>query len=87
MKAFIKKDKWQRFKHAYNIYFGFYTTLNAKYYVKPLDENCSLVINKKTRQLDLVTPMGESPFMEVHKQFYNDLIEADFIEYKQGKFD
>ena len=87
MNAYIKKDKWERFKHAYGVQFGFYTTLDKKNYVKPLNEDVMLVVNKRTRKLDLVTPMGVSPFMEVHKQFYEDLINEGFIEYKQGKFD
>ena len=40
-----------------------------------------------SRELKLITPMGESPFMEVQNQFYQDLINDDFIEYKSGKFD
>ena len=88
MRAFIKEDKWKEFKELTNKY-GFYidTKKPSKYYAKPIDEDIILWVDKKTRELHLITPMGESPFMEVHTQFYKDLFDEGYIEFMEGRFD
>ena len=88
MRAFIKEDKWKEFKELTNKY-GFYidTKKPSKYYAKSIDEDIILLVDKKTRELHLITPMGESPFMEVHTQFYKDLFDEGYIEFMEGRFD
>lgn len=88
MRAFIKEDKWAEFKALSNKY-GFYIDAHKpnKYLTKVIDEDMLLLVQKKTRELHLVTPMGESPFMEVHTDFYKDLYKEGFIEFIEGKFD
>lgn len=88
MRAFIKEDKWKEFKELINKY-GFYidTKKPTKYYTKMIDSDMLLLVAKKTRELHLITPMGESPFMEVHIQFYKDLFDEDYIEFMEGRFD
>ena len=60
MRAFIKEDKWKEFKELTNKY-GFYidTKKPSKYYAKPIDEDIILLVDKKTRELHLITPMGK----------------------------
>ena len=42
----------------------------------------------RTRRVTLLTGLcGESPFMEAHKDKYQDLIDDGFIEYVKGRFD
>ena len=88
MRAYIKEDKWEKFKELSNKY-GFYIdTMKPKQYLtKVIDEDLILLVQKRTRELHLVTPMGESPFMEVHTQFYKDLYDEGYIEFIEGKFD
>lgn len=88
MRAFIKEDKWDKFKELSNRY-GFYLDLKKpkQYLTKVIDEDMILLVQKKTRELHLITPMGESPFMEVHTQFYRDLFDDGFIEYVESRFD
>lgn len=87
MKAYIRKDKWNEFKENYLDYWFLPPIDNVPFYVKTIEKNLKLLINKKTRELKLITPMGESPFMEVHTQYYLDLFDNGFIEYIKGKFD
>lgn len=87
MKAYIRKDKWNDFKENYLDYWFLPPIDDIPFYVKTIEKNLKLIINKKTRELKLITPMGESPFMETQNQFYQDLINDDFIQYKSGKFD
>lgn len=42
---------------------------------------------RRTREVKLLAGMGTSPFMEVHKDKYQDLVDRDFIEYKKGRYD
>ncbi|MGM9543511.1 MAG: hypothetical protein ACI3T9_00860 [Romboutsia timonensis] len=88
MRAYIKEDKWDKFKELSNKY-GFYidTKKPKKYLVKTIDTDMVLLVQKKTRELHLITPMGESPFMEVHTQFYKDLYDEGYIEFVEGRFD
>lgn len=88
MRAFIKEDKWNRFKEVMNSY-GFYIGEYKpnKYFTKVIEDDLLLVINRKTREMQLCTPMGTSPFMEMHIQFYQELYDADFIEFIESKFD
>lgn len=88
MRAFVKQELWDQFKNTSNKY-GFY--IDAKkpklYLTKVIDEDLILLVQKKTRELHLITPMGESPFMEVHTQFYKDLFDDGFIEFIESRFD
>lgn len=87
MKAFIKEDKWEEFKYNYTDFkFSLLYSPN-KFYTKVIDSELHLIVSRKTRELLLVTPMGTSPFMEVHKKFYQDLYDQGFVEYVKGKFD
>lgn len=38
-------------------------------------------------ELHLVSPMGESPFMETHKDVFMDLINLDMVEFVEGDYD
>lgn len=88
MKAFIKEDRWKEFKELCSKYkFTISLVKPKQYFEKEIDIDLKLLVNKKTRELKLITPMGESPFMEVHKQFYQDLYNDGYIEYIEGRFD
>ena len=89
MKAYIKKDKWNEFKEQYSKY-NFIPSVKQGYgYVKVLYGGDILVcVISRTRRLTLLTGLGgESPFMEAHKDKYQDLIDNDFVEYVKGRFD
>lgn len=88
MRAFVKQELWDRFKEISNKY-GFYLDVKKPklYLTKVIDEDLILLVQKKTRELHLITPMGESPFMEVHTQFYKDLFDDGFIEFVESRFD
>lgn len=88
MKAFIREDRWNEFKELCSKYkFGICYAKPKQYFQKDIDIDMMLLVSKKTRELRLITPMGESPFMEVHKQFYQDLYDDGYIEYIEGRFD
>lgn len=87
MKAFVKEDLWDQFKGISNKY-GFYLEYKPnRYFTKRIDDDILLIINKKTREMQLITPAGGSPFMEVHTQFYQDLFDDGYIEFVEGRFD
>jgi hypothetical protein len=87
MKAYIKKIKWQEFKENYLDY-NFTQAISPKHYIRVIDKHgLFLVINKITREMQVTTPMGSSPFIEAHKDKYRDLLDLDYIEYMKGKFD
>ena len=86
MRAFIRQDKWEEFKKDY-VFYGFSLAPNPNYYVKSIARNLLLVVSRRKKELRLITPLGETPFMEAHKEKYTDLIENNFIEFKKGKFD
>lgn len=87
MKAYIKQDRWDQFKGISNKY-GFYLEYKPnKYFTKRIDDDMIILINKKTREVQLITPMGSSPFMEVHTTFYKDIYDEGYIEFVEGKFD
>ena len=88
MKAFIKKDRFTEFQKNYLDY-GFTLAVNPdKGYVKTIDEDgLWVIVMKRTREVKLITLMGGSPFMEVHKDKYQDLFDAGFIEFKKGRYD
>ena len=46
-----------------------------------------VVVMKRTREVKLLTPMGGSPFMEAHKDKYQDLFDDGFVEYEKGRWD
>lgn len=87
MKAFIKQECWDQFKENSNKYKFYVCSKPKKYFVKIIDEDVILTVNKRTRELQLQTPMGYSPFMEVHKETYKDLYDEGFIEFEEGRFD
>ena len=86
MRAFIRQDKWEEFKKDY-VFYNFSLAPNPNYYIKNIERNLLLVVSRRKKELRLITPLGESPFMEAHKEKYKDLIENNFIEFKKGKFD
>ena len=93
MRAFVKEDKWVQFI-ATAIGRGFFPDKtpggNSIYVRNPLPEdpkNHVLLIITDDRELHLVTPFGETPFMEAHKDAYGDLLNDDFIVFERGEFD
>ena len=87
MKAFIKQEYWDQFKENCNKYKFYVYSKSKKHFVKIIDEDAILTVNKKTRELQLQTPMGYSPFMEVHKETYKDLYDEGFVEFEESRFD
>ena len=88
MKAFIKESKWEEFKELCSKYgFGVSLKKPKQYFQKVIDEDLILTVNKRTRELQLQTPMGYSPFMEVHKETYKDLYDEGFVEFEESRFD
>ena len=87
MSAFIKENKWELFKATYQDYDFILAHKPNKFFTKVIDDDMIILVQKKTRELYLVTPMGQSPFMEVHTQFYQDLVDKGFIEFMEGRFD
>lgn len=88
MKAYIKKGKFEEFKDKYLDY-GFKLAINpSKGWVKEIDPmGLWVVVMKRTREVKLLALTGESPFMEVHKDKYQKLVDNGFIEYKKGRWD
>lgn len=95
MRALIKTSKWVNFIYEHMAY-GFMTDTNPKtketMYVRNVgrDDNDPIpvyLIITMDRELHLVTPMGESPFMESQQAHYKDLLDDDMIEYVKGAFD
>ena len=101
MRAFIKEGCWMNFVTAYPSY-GFlmtkipegsnvYKRYGAVSYSRPYTPNdpfCMVyLVISLDKELHIITPNGESPFLEAHEQAFADLIEADMIEYKKGKYD
>ena len=100
MRAFIKESSWLNFISIYPSY-GFLSTkipegsksykkYGAISYSRPYDTdpNCMVyLVITLDRELHVITPMGESPFLESHERAFKDLVDADMIEYKNGKYD
>lgn len=100
MRAFIKEGVWLNFLSTYPSY-GFLSTkvpkgtkVYEKYgavsYSRPYDTDpdCMVyLVVTLDRELHVITPMGESPFMESHEKAFKDMLDADMIEYKKGKYD
>lgn len=88
MKAYIKKERFEEFKKDY-VNYGFTLAVNPeKGYVKTIDSSgLWVIVMRRTREVKLLTTMGGSPFMESHKDKYQDLFDAEFIEYKKGRYD
>lgn len=100
MRAFIKESCWLNFVSTYTGY-GFLSTkipegspaykkYGALSYCRPYDNepDCMVyLVVTLDRELHVITPTGESPFLESHKEAYLDLFRADMIEYKKGKYD
>lgn len=80
MKAYIKKEKRKEFKSKAKE-LGFKL---SNYYFRIVEDPVFLILNKQWRMM-LVTPMGESPYMEAHKDKFQDLIDLDYIEFKEYK--
>lgn len=88
MRAFIREDRWSEFKEVMSKYkFGISAYKPKTYYSRVVDEGLMLILNKKTRELQLITPMGSAPFMEVHTNTYQDVYDAGYIEFIEGRFD
>ena len=93
MRAFIKIDRWLEFVFSHMEY-GFMTDENPltkkDMYVRPVDMKKPMslfLIVTMDRELHLVTPMGESPFMETQEEHFKDLIDKGYVEYEKGEFD
>ena len=93
MRAFIKSDKWAQFV-VYALSMGFMPdelpTGEPVYCRNPrpdLPNNHTMLVITSDMELHLLTPLGESPFMEAHKNCFEDLIDKDWIEFVKGDFD
>ena len=96
MRAIIKRSKWVEFMNTYQVYGFTMDILPSKYrgsktiYVRPVEMNGSpspmimtYLIISMDGELHLVTPMGESPYMESHKDKFEDLLPkhvADMVD-------
>ena len=81
------KEKWEEFKKDYVKYGFSFAVFPDEFYTKPIDRFLVILISRKTREIKLITPYGESPFMEVQGNYFEDLITNNFVEYKKGIFD
>ena len=100
MRAFIKKESWLQFITTY-VSFGFLSTkipegshsykkYGALSYYRPYDNEpgCMVyLVVTLDRELHVITPMGESPFLESHEKAFKDLVDMEMIEYVKGKYD
>lgn len=95
MRAVIKTTKWVEFMYNHLSY-GFIEDnvpgKKEKMFVRPVKDNeddplSLFLIVTMDKELHLVTPMGESPFMETHKKEFEDLLDEGFIEFQKGQFD
>lgn len=98
MRAIIKRNKWIEFMNTYQAYGFTMDTLPKKWngsktiYARPVnpknDPIClEYLLITMDGELHLVTPMGESPFMESHKDKFEDLITMDLIDFVKGDYD
>lgn len=98
MRAIIKRSKWVEFINTYQVYGFTMDMLPSDYkgsktiYVRPVnpkDYSISMMylIVSMDGELHLTTPMGESPFMESHKDKFEDLIAMDFVDFVKGEYD
>lgn len=46
-----------------------------------------LIVDKKTRELVLLSPMGPAAYMEAHKDKFWDLITAGFVLFLKTEYD
>ncbi|MGJ0847396.1 hypothetical protein ACR77J_11965 [Tissierella praeacuta] len=65
--------------------YGFQET--EKSYIREVKHPVLLVVDKKTHYLLVKTPIGETAFMESHKDKFQDLIDAGLVEFVKGKLD
>lgn len=100
MRAFIKEEAWCNFITTYTGY-GFLSTkipegsdvykkYGAMSYSRPYDNepDCMVyLVVTLDRELHVITPMGESPFLEAHEHAFKDLVDDNMVEYKKGKYD
>ena len=47
---------------------------------------CLFIFVNRLRRVSLITPFGESPFMESWKEAYKDLLDDGYIELEENKF-
>lgn len=100
MRAIINRNKWVEFMNTYQVYGFTMDILPKEYrgsktiYVRPVDTDGSpspmimtYLIVSMDGELHLVTPMGESPFMESHKDKFEDLIDNGLIDFVKGEYD
>lgn len=81
MKAIIKKN----FDLEDLVRFGFREDINlknnTKVYLREIKSPVHLVVNTKTREIRVITPMGAAAFIESHKDKFEDLIKAEIVEF------
>ena len=100
MRAIIKRSKWVEFINTYQVYGFTMDILPKEYrgsktiYVRPVEMNGSpspmimtYLIVSMDGEIHLVTPMGESPYMESHKDKFEDLIAMDFVDFVKVEYD
>ena len=93
MRAFIREECKYEFS-ANSMAYGFFNDLlptGERVWVRnprPDDpKNHTMLVITSDMEIHLVTPMGESPFMEAHKDCFKDLISEGLVEFKEGDFD
>ena len=95
MRAFIKMNRWLEFIETH-MHYSFMNDINPKtkqsMYVRIVSPDSKdpvpvFLIVTMDREIHLVTPMGESPFMESQEHTFKDLLDDDFVEYVKGEFD
>ena len=100
MRAIINRNKWVEFMNTYQVYGFTMDTLPSKYrgsktiYARPVGIDASFspitmiyLVVSMDGELHLFTPIGESPFMESHKEKFMDLIDNGLIDFVKGEYD
>lgn len=93
MRAFIKESSWYEFTAstmANGFFHECFSTGERGWVRNPIPEdprNHTILVVTEDKEIHLVTPMGESPFMEKHEDCFKDLKNKGWVEYRKGDFD
>lgn len=79
-----------RIRKGVNLYelteYGFYE-YKDRMFIKPLSSTLCLMVNCRSRRLYLTTPLGQAAFMEAHRESFQDLLDANMVEFLKSEFD
>lgn len=81
-KAFIKRDFDLDKLKDYGFVDGENMIDGRKCYMREIKSPVYLVIDKRTRELNVRTPLGKALVIEAHKDKYQDLLDAGLVEYR-----